>query len=125
MKSTALGRILSAGILAVAAVAAGGLGLERARFGASDDDAIARVKADAQRRVDTSAEDLATIVARAALEVDLIRAAPRDTAAAAALFDALDAALPEDRSHTGITIYDPAGAPVAWAGRVSGCPKSD
>src|SRR6202043_498681 len=60
-----------------------------------------------------------TVAARAAAERDLIRAAPRDAGAAAKLFDALDAALTEDKRHTGITVYDAAGTPLAWAGAVA------
>jgi signal transduction histidine kinase len=119
LKSSALGRIVLAGLAAGLAVAALGWTLERLRFGASDAEAIARVEAEIQQRFDASADNLGTIAARAAGERDLIRAAPRDAAAAAKLFDALDAALAEDQGHTGITVYDAAGAPLAWSGVVA------
>jgi hypothetical protein len=116
LKSSALGRIVLAGLAAGLAVAALGWTLERMRFGASDAEASARVEAEVQQRFDASADNLGTIAARAAGERDLIRAAPRDAAAAARLFDALDAALVEDQGHTGITVYDAAGTPLAWSG---------
>ena len=119
LKSSALGRIVLAGLAAGLAVAALGWTLERLRFGASDAEAIARVEAEIQRRFDTGADNLGAIAARAAGERDLVRAAPRDAAAAAKLFDALDAALIEDKGHTGITVYDAAGTPLAWAGAVA------
>jgi len=122
LKSSALGGIVLAGLVSALAVAAGGWTLERVRFGASDAEAIARVKAETQQRFDASADNLGEVAARAASQRDLIRAAPRDAAAAARLFDALDAALTEDTGHTGITVYDAAGAPLAWAGLVSDLP---
>lgn len=123
MKLSAPGRIVLAGLAAALAVAAGGWTLERLRFGASDAEAIARVEAETQQRFDASADNLGTIAARVAAQRDLIRAAPRAIAAAARLFDALDAALTEDKGHTGITVYDAAGTPLAWAGLVADLPR--
>jgi signal transduction histidine kinase len=122
LKSSALGRIVGAGLVTALAVGVGGRALERVRFGASDAEAIARVEAEVQERFDASADRLAATAARAAGERDLIRAAIRDTAAATELFERLDAALPDDQGRTGITVYDPAGTPLAWAGRVSEAP---
>jgi hypothetical protein len=89
VKSSALGRTIGAGLLAGAIVAAGGWAFERVRYGASDQEAIARVEAEIQQRFNETEAYFATIAARAAAQTDLIRAAPRDTAAAARLFDAL------------------------------------
>lgn len=124
LKSSALGRIVLAGLVSGLAVAGGGWTLERARFGASDAEALSRVEAEIQQRFDASADSLGTVAARAARQRDLIRAAPRDATAATRLFDALDAALTEDKGHTGITVYDAAGTPLAWAGLVSDLPRS-
>jgi signal transduction histidine kinase len=124
LKSSALGRVVGAGLATTLAVAVAGRALERVRFGGSDADAIARVEVEVQQRFDASADNLAAIAARAAGQRDLIRAATRDTAAATELFDALDAALPGDQGRTGITVYDLAGTPLAWAGRVSEAPAS-
>src|SRR5580765_535200 len=123
MKLSAPGRIILAGVAAGLAVAAGGWSLERVRFGASNAEAIARVEAEIQQRFDASADSLGVIAARAAGQRDLIRAAPRDAGAAAQLFDALDAALTEDKGKTGVTVYDAAGTPLAWAGLVADLPR--
>ncbi len=114
--------IVRTGLLAALAVAAGGWTLERVRFGASDAEAIARVEAETQQRFDASADRLGALTARAG-QRELIRAAARDAAAAARLFDALDAALAGDQAHTGITVFDAAGTPVAWAGLVADLPR--
>jgi signal transduction histidine kinase len=123
LKSSALGRIVLVGLACGLAVAALGRTLERVRYGASDAEAIARVETETQERFDASADNLGAIAARAASQRDLIRAAPRDAAASARLFDALDAALTDDKGHTGITVYDAAGTPLAWAGLVSDLPR--
>lgn len=123
LKSSALGGIVLAGLVSALAVAAGGWTLERVRFGTSDAEAIARVEAETQQRFDASADKLGAVAARAASQRDLIRAAPRDAVAASRLFDALDAALTEDTGHAGITVYDSAGTPLAWAGLVSDLPR--
>src|SRR2546428_1724985 len=123
MKLSAPGRIILAGLIAALAVAAGGWTIERLRFGASDAQAIARVEGETQQRFDASADTLAMITARVASQRELIRAAPRDAAAATRLFEALNAALGEDLGHTGITVYDAAGMPVAWAGLVADLPR--
>jgi len=119
-----LKRLVSAGLVAALAVALGGWVLERARFGASDDAAVAHVEAEIQQRFDASADTLGMLAAQAATRRDLFRAAPRDPAAARQLFDALNAALPEDEStRTGVTVYDAADTPLGWTGRVSEPPK--
>ncbi len=118
-------RLAGAGVAAALLVGAAGRGLERARFGATDQESVARVEKELRQRFDASANTLGTIATRVAISRDLIRASTRDPAAARNLFDALTAALPEEPGRrTGITVYEvPAGRPVAWAGRVSDIPK--
>jgi signal transduction histidine kinase len=118
-------RIARAGLIAALAAAVAGRALERRRFGASDEEAVARVEQELRQRLDASADTLASIAARVAAAGDAIRAAPHDNTAARRLFDAVDAALPEEQAgRTGITVYDAANMPVAWAGRVLDLPKS-
>jgi signal transduction histidine kinase len=102
-----------------------GQALERWRFGATDQESVARVEQELRQRFGASAETLGDLAARSAGSSDLIRAARSDSAAARRLFDALTAALPvEAIRRTGITVYDfPAGRPLAWAGRVSDIPS--
>ena len=115
-----LWRIVRAGFVAALLVGAAGWGLERTRFGASDRDALRRIESELRRRLDTSADALDSIAARLAERRDAIAGAPRDNAAARELFDAADRALPsQEIGRTGLTIYDAAAAPLAWAGRVS------
>ena len=119
--------ILRIGRVGVAAAVVAGLigyGLERARFGPSDQSALSRVEAELRQRFDASAATLGTIAARVAAGPEIAHAAPRDQATLKRLFDSVSAAVPEDEAgRTGITIYDAVGAPLAWAGRVSDLPK--
>ncbi len=70
------------------------------------------------------AETLSALAAPVAADADLVRQAARDPAAARRLFDALDTRLPHGPNRAaGITVYGPAGDPVAWAGRVSDLPE--
>ncbi len=113
-------RIVGAGLAAALIVGATGYGLERARFGPSDQSALARIEAELRQRFDASAATLGAIATRLAAEPDTARAAPRDQASLKRLFDLVTAAMPEDEAgRTGITIYDTGGLPLAWAGRVS------
>jgi signal transduction histidine kinase len=123
-KSSALRRIVGTGLVAALAVVVGGSRFEQIRFGASDDTAIARVAAEIQERFDASADNLRAISSRVAAEPTLIRAAARDAAAAGKLFDVLGAALPDDQTHTGITVYGTGQSPVAWLGHVTETPGS-
>src|SRR5438067_2840900 len=117
-------RLARAGLVAALVVGVAGIALERARFGRSDADAVRRIESELRRRLDASAASLAATAARVAQERDAIRDAPRDTAAARRLFDVADVALPdEEAGHTGVTIFDGAGVPIAWSGRVSEFPK--
>src|SRR5439155_17538384 len=119
-----LGRIAGVGLVAALFAGVGGLGLERARFGASNEAALSRIASELQRRFDASADALGTIADQVAAEHDAIRGAPRDSAASAHLFDVIDRALPrESERRTGVTVYEASGAPMAWAGRVSDLSK--
>ena len=120
----AVTRTIGAGIIVAAAVAIAGWTIERARFGATDDAAAARIAADIQRRFDDTAATLQRLAAEAAGRPDLIAAAARDTASADDLFDLLRTTLgAQDPGRTGITIYDAVATPLAWAGRVSDLPR--
>ena len=113
-------RIARGGLAAAVIVGLIGYGLERARFGPSDQSALSRVEAELRQRFDASAATLGSIAERIAAEPDTARAAPRDQAALKHLFDVVAAAVPDDEAgRTGITIYDALGAPLAWAGRAS------
>jgi len=117
---TGLGRIAAGGVVAAIVVALGGWTLERARFGRSDTEALARVQAGLQRELDTIAGSLRSVAERVAAQGDAIRNASRDAAAATRLFDAVEAAIPAaDAGRIGITVYDTLGMPLAWAGQVS------
>ncbi|MGB7218480.1 MAG: ATP-binding protein [Vicinamibacterales bacterium] len=119
-----LGHIGRTGFVAALLVAASGLLLERARFGASDETAFTRVAAELQQRFDASGDALGAIAAQVAAERDAIRAARPNNADSTRLFDVVDRALPrEPVQRTGVTVYDASGAPVAWAGRVSDLPR--
>ena len=114
-------RIGAAGALVVGLA---GWALERSRFGATDDEALRRVENELRQRFDASAATLGAMAARVAPDPEVVRSAARDPAAVRRLFDAVSAAVPADEAGTtGITIYNAAGEPLAWAGRVSDLPK--
>ena len=116
-------RIVRAGIAAALVAGAAGYALERSRFGASDGDALARIQAELRQTFDASAGRVAAIADRVAADPTAATAGMRDQAAIRQLFDLAASTLPrEDEGPTGITIFDPAGAPLAWAGRVSDLP---
>ncbi|MSO45364.1 MAG: HAMP domain-containing histidine kinase [Acidobacteria bacterium] len=117
-------KIVGAGLAVALLVGTGGAVLQRARFGLSDTATVARVQAELQERVDRSIESLGQIASQLASQREAIRAAPRDTATAKRLFDTLDSMLPaSEHGLSGISVYSAAGAPVAWAGRVSELPR--
>jgi len=117
-------RIVRVGIAAALVVGLAGYGLERARFGPSDESALNRVEAELRQRFDAGAATIGAIAARVAADPDAARNPPRDQATLKRLFDLVAASVPEDEGgRTGITIYDTAGTPLAWAGRVSDLPK--
>ena len=114
---------MRAGVAAAIVAGAAGYALERARFGASDQAALARVEAELRGRFDASAAMLGSIAGRVAADSVVGTAAMRDQAGVRHLFDLAAATLPaDDAGRTGVTIYDAAGSPLAWAGRVSDLP---
>ena len=75
-------RLAGAGVAAALLVGAAGRALERARFGATDQESVARVEKELRQRFDASADTLGVVATRVSASRDLIRAAPRDPAAA-------------------------------------------
>src|SRR5262245_11095941 len=117
-------RIVRAGLVAAVAVGLAGWAYERVRFGASDQDSLIRTETELRQRFNAAADTLGEIAARVKSDLEAIRLAPRDTAAARRLFVYVDGALPQaEAGRTGLTIYGPSNAPLAWAGRVSELPK--
>jgi len=116
-------RVARGGLVAALAVAAAGWAVERYRFGSTDQEAAANVENELRQRFDASADALGTIAARAAAARESIAAAPRDTAAVTHLFDVVDTSLAiAPAGRTGVTVYGPNAAPLAWAGHVSDLP---
>ncbi|PYR54524.1 MAG: hypothetical protein DMF91_26620, partial [Acidobacteria bacterium] len=89
-------RLVRAGLVAALVVGLSGWAYERAHFGASDSDALARIEAELRQRFAASADSLGRIAAGVAAQRAAITDAPRDPAAARRLFDAVDAALPDE-----------------------------
>jgi signal transduction histidine kinase len=117
-------RVLRAGLAVAALVAIVGWFLGLARYGRSDQDAVDRIEAELRQQFATSADALARIAGQLGADRIAVGSAARTLASARSLFGAVDAALPgEEAPRTGITIYDGAGAPLAWAGRTSDIPK--
>src|SRR5437879_4392097 len=87
-------RLAIAGAVAALVVAVVGAGLERARFGPTDEASVARVESELRQRVSLAADTLGMIAARVAASQGLIQPAARDDGALRLLFDALTAALP-------------------------------
>ena len=113
-------RIAITGFAIALLTAAGGAALERVRLGADDAEAATRVQADVERRFEAATTRLAALTADVIRDLAFIQRAASDSAAAPALFDRLDALIPDEaRTTTGLTVYAEAGAALAWAGRVS------
>ena len=116
-------RLVRAGIVAAVLTGVAGWTVTRVRLGGSDDAAVARIRTELRQRFDASAGELGDIAARVATDSEAMRAAGHDAGAARHLFDVVGAAVAGDQSaRTGISIYDAAGTPVAWAGSVSDLP---
>ena len=121
---TLTGRLAVGGLLATLAVGASGRALELSRFGSSDDEALSRVEAEFRGQFERSADALGSMAARVKAEPEAILTALRDPAAAIRLFDVVTEALPADQGgRAGMTVYDAAGRPAAWAGRVTDLTK--
>jgi signal transduction histidine kinase len=113
-------RLAAVGVAAVALVAVTGELMSRLRFGATDEDAVARARSEVEERFNRAAQALNARAARVAPAPEDVQAASYDVATVRRLFERLDRALPaESRSTAGITVYDSRGTPVAWSGRVS------
>ncbi len=117
-------RLAGAGLAVALLVVVASVVLERRRFGASDQASLEHIERELAQRFDASAATLGVIASQVLEGRDLVRAAPHDQAAVRALFDKVADHLPaESAGATGITVYDPGGRPLAWAGRVSERPK--
>ena len=118
MKNTRAGRLVVGGLLGAVIAAAAGRALELSRFGSTDDEALSRVETEFRRQFDGSADALGAMAAQVTAARTAIQQAQRDPATATRLFDVVSEALPaEQAGRTGITVYDTAGRPLAWAGR--------
>src|SRR6202023_2940923 len=116
-------RILRAGIAAAVLVAAASWAIERARFGASDQDTVARIGSELDQRFRESADTLSRIAKAVVTERIAIGSTPPRQFPFSRLFEAVDRALPaNDAGRTGITVYGQLDEPVAWAGRTSELP---
>ena len=114
---------MRAGVAAAIVAGVAGFAIERARLGASDATALARVEAELRGRFDASAATLGAIASRLAGDSAVQTTGMRDQAGIRRLFDLSAATLPRDEAgRTGVTVYDSAAAPLAWAGRVSDLP---
>ena len=111
-----------AGVAAALITAAGGVLLERRRFGADDREALARIEGELVQQFNRSGATLAAIAATVAERGVLIRDAGADEAAARQLFEAVESAAPDGTPATGISVYNAGGEPLAWTGRVSDLP---
>jgi len=122
----AFARIIGAGLAAIALTGAAGLTLERVRYGATPQEAIARIEAEVRSRVATNADALDAIAGTVLASARLVAEASRDATNAGPLFDLLDTAIPEElRGSVGATVYGPTGHPIAWTGRVSELPDAE
>jgi signal transduction histidine kinase len=117
-------RLVAGGLLVALAVAAAGGALERARFGSTDDEALARVEAELRRQFDASARSLSDLASSVRADSSVIHAALRDRTESSRLFDVVSNALGQHQEGpTGVTVYDASDRPLAWAGRVSDLAK--
>jgi signal transduction histidine kinase len=116
-------RFVVGGIIVALAVGLSGGLVERIKFGATDDDTLVRVEAELRAQFDADSTLLTGVTSLAAGK-EAIRAALLDPTDKR-LFEQVSAALPEGQAGVvGVTVYDGAGQPLAWAGRVSDLPKT-
>ncbi len=117
-------RFVGGGIVLALAVGLSGGVVERLRFGATANDTLLRVEAELRAKIDADSSSLAEIAKFTADHQDALRAALLD-ATDTRLFNVVEGALPPGQAgRVGVTVYDPASRPLAWAGRVSELPKS-
>jgi signal transduction histidine kinase len=113
-------RIATGGLIAALAVVLVGMAAERVRMGTSDTAAIGRVEQEVRAEVDRIAASLVRLGASLVEPARASTTAASDPDAARPLFEAAAAALPAgEASSFAVTVYGPAGAPIAWAGRPS------
>ncbi|HSK08367.1 MAG TPA: HAMP domain-containing sensor histidine kinase [Vicinamibacterales bacterium] len=115
--------ILTAGLAILLLVLLGGWIAERARLGAADDEAVARVEAEVRRRfarVSASLHEAAAVLAEAARPV-LVR--PADERDLRGLFERADALTARAGAPPlAVTVYATDGRPLAWSGRSAQVP---
>lgn len=104
-------------------VGAVGEAVGRARLGATDEAATARVEAELRARFETASAALRAQTERVKTSGEALTQAARDAAGSSALFQMLATGEPGQDGRAGITLYNGRGAPVAWAGRVSDLPR--
>ena len=115
----ALRRIYLTGLACAVAAALGGIAVERARFGPTDEDAMTRVERSVRAEIDSVASALSDIAASVGREPALFDTAAADPAAGARpLLDRADQALQARTAGVfAVTAYRPSGAwPLAWSG---------
>lgn len=121
-------RILLVGAIAALAVVLAGWALERARLGANDADAFARLERDTHARFDETARTLEQMASRAGAHPEQLVAALKsianpadDQSAVRTLFDAVAAIWQQAGGgpDLAITVYGPDAQPLAWSGRPS------
>lgn len=117
-------RVLAGGVACLVVIAVGGLVGERLRFGADFASARDRIAADVQEQFDTLSRRLDTVAARLRQDPVLVRAVEsRETTAIRELFDRLASEARQFEPITvAVSVLDPAGRSVAWAGRPSPLP---
>lgn len=118
-------RVATVGLGVALLIVAGGRAIEQNLFGDGDVRALDRVERELRERLDRTAADLNRTVAAAGASSDLLRASPHDPAAVQTLFERLDTTIAEPlHRRAGVTIYDAASRPLAWAGRASDIPRA-
>ncbi len=112
--------------MAALIVALGGWALERARLGASDAEAFARLERDIRAQFDQTARTLEHMATAAAVRPDRLVAALNVQSAVRELFDAADGVWQQAGSGAdlAITVYGPDAQPLAWSGRPSQIDRS-
>jgi nitrogen fixation/metabolism regulation signal transduction histidine kinase len=113
-----LRRIFLAGLGCALAAAIGGIWTERARFGPTEQDAMARVERSVRAEIDGVTSALNDIAASVGREPALFDTAAADPAGARPLLDRADQSLQSRTAGVfAVTAYRPSGAwPLAWSG---------
>jgi signal transduction histidine kinase len=119
---TRLPSILIAGTaLAVLTLGAGRL-VERARLGATNDDARQRVIEEVTEIVDARVRALQATARSTGIRAAQVEQAGTDPEAARALFERLRTMLGAEAGRGALTVYGPTMTPLAWSGRPSELP---